>query len=67
MNEQDEQNGPLLSRRETMVMLGTVGAVWPFVSSDPNKPKAPISSMNDCIVRIFAPIRPTGEPRQAPS
>jgi protocatechuate 3,4-dioxygenase beta subunit len=28
MNEQDEQNGPLLSRREAMVMLGTVGVVW---------------------------------------
>ena len=51
MNEQDEQNGLLLSRRGAMVWLGTTGAIWLMTGTRSQAQAASNIPRSPCIFR----------------
>jgi len=51
MKEHDEQNGPLLSRREAMVLLGTTSAIWLMTGTRSQAQTASDTPQSLCLVR----------------
>jgi protocatechuate 3,4-dioxygenase beta subunit len=51
MKEYDEQNGPLLSRREAMVLLGTTSAIWLMSGTRSPAQAASDTPRSLCVVR----------------
>lgn len=51
MKEHDEQNGPLLSRREAMVLLGTTSAIWLMTGTQSQAQATSDRPQSLCLVR----------------